>query len=116
LPTIGQHFPTYVAVQGNLAGNRRAASLVDTGMTSDGDVSFKPWPQQAFFQKYYRKDLIFANAIFGGYNYTNLCLGNGQANGLGLGFLSRKLVTFDFPKRVMYLKQEYTGDCTRSVE
>jgi len=102
------HFPTYVAVQGNLAGDRRAASLVDTGMTFDGDISFKPWAQQALFKKYYRKDLIFTNGIFGGYNYTKLCLGNGQANVLGLGFLSRNLVTFDFPKRVKYLKQEYT--------
>jgi hypothetical protein len=100
------HFPTYVAVQGNLAGNRQAASLLDTGMTFDGDVSFKPWEQQAFFQKYWRKDLIITNGVFGGYNYTNLCLGNGQANVLGLGFLSRNLVTFDFPKRRMYLKQE----------
>lgn len=110
------HFPTYVAVQGNLAGNRQAASLVDTGMTFDGDVSFKPWEQQAFFQKYWRKDLIITNGIFGGYNYTNLCLGNGQANVLGLGFLSRNLVTFDFPKHTMYLKQERTGHRSNDVK
>ena len=68
------------------------------------------------FRKYWRKDLIITNGIFGGYNYTNLCLGNGQANELGLGFLSRNLVTFDFPKRWMYLKPERTGNCSSDVK
>jgi hypothetical protein len=103
------HFPSYVEVQGNLAGNRNASSLVDTGMTFDGDVSLKPWEQQAFFQKYWQKDLIITNGIFGGYHYTNLCLGNGKANVLGLGLLSRNRVTFDFPKRTLYLKQQQIG-------
>ena len=42
--------------------------------------------------------------------YTNLIVGAvGHANALGLRFLARHLVTFDFPKSTMYLKQKNVG-------
>jgi len=54
---------------------------------------------------------LFAKVSFGGVPYTNLVfmVKKGIArpannNCVGLGFLSRNLVTFNFPKRIMYLK------------
>jgi hypothetical protein len=45
-----------------------------------------------------------------GESYTNLIIGAvGHANALGLRFLARHLVTFDFPKQTMYLKQRRVG-------
>ena len=54
---------------------------------------------------------LFSKVSFGGVPYTNLAfmVKKGMAwpvnnNCVGLGFLSRNLVTFNFPKRIMYLK------------
>lgn len=46
--------------------------------------------------------------IWGGNTYTdfNVLIGG---NVLGIGFLARHVVTFDFPKRIIYLKQTSTG-------
>jgi hypothetical protein len=47
---------------------------------------------------------------FGGFTYTNLNIGeNPTENIIGLRFLARNLVTFNFPKSVMYLKQNRIG-------
>ncbi len=44
--------------------------------------------------------------IWDGQTYSNLVVAAvGQANVLGLNFFARHLVTLDFPKRMMYLKQ-----------
>ena len=53
----------------------------------------------------------FASGVFGGQTYSNLTFVKwpGVAPSgdlLGLQFLARNLVTFNFPKRTMYLKQE----------
>jgi hypothetical protein len=53
----------------------------------------------------------FTNAIFAGKTYTHLTVDRWYSpwpdgDLLGLPFLARHLVTFNFPKRVMYLKQE----------
>ena len=112
---LGKTFPLtishgpYLIVRGSLAGGNGTSSMIDTGMTFDGDVSQKPFRQQQFFSKYSRTNVVFKNGVFGGYSYTNLCLGDGHANVLGLGFISRNLVTFNFPKRTMYLKRQNVG-------
>lgn len=53
----------------------------------------------------------FTNGIFAGKTYTHLTFNQWSSpwpdgDLLGLSFLARNLVTFNFPKRVMYLKQE----------
>ena len=53
----------------------------------------------------------FTNAIFAGKTYTHLVFNRWYSpwpdgDLLGLPFLARHLVTFNFPKRMMYLKQE----------
>jgi hypothetical protein len=46
--------------------------------------------------------------VWDGRYYTNLDVDVG-INAIGLRFLARHLVTFDFPNRTMYLKQTSTG-------
>lgn len=53
----------------------------------------------------------FTNAIFAGKTYTHLAIDRWYSpwpdgDLIGLPFLARHLVTFNFPKRMMYLKQE----------
>jgi hypothetical protein len=59
----------------------------------------------------------FQKCVWNANTYTNLLIGNGgtdfsTGNGgnlIGLGFLARHLVTFDFPARTLYLKQTRIG-------
>jgi hypothetical protein len=54
----------------------------------------------------------FSKCVWDGESYTNLLIGNGGnfiGNVIGLGFLARHLVTFDFPRRTMYLNQTSVG-------
>ena len=52
----------------------------------------------------------FTNSIFAGETYTHLVINRWytwpDGDLLGLPFMARHLVTFNFPKRMMYLKQE----------
>jgi hypothetical protein len=67
-----------------LAGGKTARSLVDTGWNLDG------------------------SCVWDGQTYTDLDVGT-EGNILGLRFLARHLVTFDFPRRTMYLKLATEG-------
>jgi hypothetical protein len=55
----------------------------------------------------------FSKAVLGGHTYTDLHIYHDSAgnvpNMIGLTFLARHLVTLNFPKRVMYLKQVMEG-------
>jgi hypothetical protein len=51
----------------------------------------------------------FPKCIWDGNTYTNLAVEKGQLTIIGLRFLARHLVTFDFPNRTMYLKQTSIG-------
>jgi hypothetical protein len=50
----------------------------------------------------------FSECDWNGGHYTNLVVGKGP-NLIGLRFLARHRVTFNFPKGVMYLKQTNVG-------
>lgn len=50
----------------------------------------------------------FPTCSWGGETYTNLIVQGGNQRIIGLKFLARHLVTFDFPNKVMYLK--YIGE------
>jgi len=92
--------------------------LIDVGNAHDGDL-----PTQ-FFRREIEEHKLRAEAdkvdegppgkalllacVWNGHSYTNLLIGHG-VNSIGLRFLARHLVTFDFPNRTMYLKQT-TGD------
>jgi hypothetical protein len=56
---------------------------------------------------------MLPDCVWDGKTYTNLAVaGVEHANVLGLSFLARHLVTLDFPKRTMYLKQTNVGPLT----
>lgn len=52
---------------------------------------------------------VSSNCVWSGNTYTNLLITQGKPCLLGLRFLARHLVTFDFPGRTMYLKQISVG-------
>jgi len=101
----------------NLAGVIGPVSLVDTGCNYDG------WMTPDLFEQWTGKlpsdvRARFPVGVLGGQTYSNILglRGLGMpspgetgdhwlANGLGLHFLARHLVTLDFPNRTMYLKR-----------
>jgi hypothetical protein len=76
-------------------------ALVDTGfMGFDGRVAGT-----------HHLTLHWAKSVWDGRTYTNLTIrqGGDSANIIGLKFLARHLVTFDFPDHRLYLKQTSVG-------
>ena len=91
----------------NLVGVNGQRSLIDSGANFDGFLT--PALMQRWTNHMERFTDGKANAVFGGNTYTNVYLGDGGINGIGLSFLARHLVTLDFPRRTMYLKQTSIG-------
>lgn len=101
-------------INDNLVGIKGFDSLIDTGCNFDGVLTptlFRQWtngwqsgaPTPAGQARY-------PDGVLGGNIYTNLYLaGDGERNLIGLHFLSRNLVTLDFPRRTLYLQQRSTG-------
>jgi hypothetical protein len=109
-------------VDQTLLGPRGTNSWIDTGDPNDGWLVPKVFERELQSQKgvVTKKSQTsagnqirmakFPSGAFGGETYTNLNVGeNPDGNIIGLRFLARNLVTFNFPKRVMYLKQERAG-------
>ena len=107
-----------VAVGENLVGAKGTGSMIDTGCDYDG------WLTPTLFQQWTNQVRVLAegetrspNAVLGGETYPDVDLHGLDAkllltedehiklNGIGLHFLSRHRVTFDFPNRTMYLKR-----------
>lgn len=87
----------------SLAGGKRTRILVDTGDNSDGQIEKGVSPDAAT-----NGWAHLQQCVWDGQHYTNLDVAMGM-NAIGLRFLARHLVTFDFPNRKMYLKQIRTG-------
>lgn len=85
-----------------LAGGKDTDLLIDSGSVLDGQIERGKlkWNQ-------YEGELV-QKIVWDSKTYTNLCVSLG-ANVVGLRFLARHLVTFDFPQRTMYLKQTSVG-------
>jgi hypothetical protein len=98
--------------------------LVDTGDPFDGMMSSRllkravqeekarPVPiimPRHFQGKLPKLDLFsFPTCVWNGETYSNLVVQAGRVQLIGLKFLARHQVTFDFPKKMMYLK--YSGE------
>ncbi len=100
----------------NLAGVKGRDSMIDSGCDDSG------WLQPALFRQWTNQDSSADEKIYspdgtlGGEIYRNLDLRELDAkslssddehvnlNGVGLRVLAENVVTFDFPKRTMYLK------------
>ena len=102
----GKEFPltfkgNYVFIQhAGLVGNNTNL-MIDVGCRIDGLVN-----KDAFSGL--TKSL--PECVWDGETYTNLTVAAvDHLNSIGLSFLARHLVTLDFPKRTMYLKQTSVG-------
>ena len=91
------------AKNAGFAAGEETRLLVDTGWEGDGSVN-----GGAITAGVSERRVHLSQCVWNGNTYTNLNLVTG-ANVLGLGFLARHLVTFDFPQRIMYLKQISRG-------
>jgi hypothetical protein len=109
-----------IYISNNLGGNKGSGSLtlIDTGFLGDG------WLAPALFQQWTNQALPLVagqvhcpNARLGGETYPEVWLDRGESwetgepehNGVGILFLSRHLVTLDFPRHTLYLKRTSIG-------
>src|SRR5581483_10630198 len=81
-----------------LAGGKASRLLVDTGWNGDGLVKTNSSTEGASGGWVHLQDCVWNRET-----YTDLNLRTG-GDVLGLNFLARHLVTFDFPRHTMYLK------------
>jgi hypothetical protein len=116
---LGKAFPLTrfkgcMAVRDTLVGRGGERSLVDTGCSFSGVLTpdlFRNWTNDwQNTSRVLAGDVRFPDGVFGGMSYTNLYLrGDGKSNWMGLDFLARHLVTLNFPKQTMYLRQRSTA-------
>ena len=116
-----------IYISNNLVGNKGSGSLtgIDLGCLGDG------WLTPALFQEWTNQALPLVagqvhcpDARLGGETYPEVWLDRGEPwetgepehNGIGILFLSRHLVTLDFPKRTMYLKRTSIGPLRPNVK
>ena len=100
----------------NLVGVKGEKSKMDTGCTFDGTLKPRLWQRKLREQTTFETNAagVFSKGIWGGETYTNLMLSQyggfpGGHNLVGLRFLARHKVTFNFPKRTMYLQRTSVG-------
>ena len=110
----------------SLLEGEETSLLIDTGFNADGLLRApRSWRESrgngdlsistnsaAASGSNFREQLKFPNSIWHGNTYTNLIvieLPTQYPNLIGLRFLARHLVTLDFPKRILYLKQTSVG-------
>jgi hypothetical protein len=118
----------YVSLRGDFMGLKGVKWLLDTGACGvDGLLNPKLFKQALLQQRVSAAPMdlngaatrgaIFSEGAFSSESYTNLVFGEVRSdiwpkapNVLGLRFLARHLVTFNFPKRVMYLRRRSVGE------
>lgn len=119
-----------VYVDTTLSGRGNVRFWVDTGYSGDGDMRLKPHLFQkmvdthppsrtgvdtSFGQRTWRMAEL-PSVEFGGTQYKHLLIGEMPPDlikvpaWMSLQFLARYQVTFNFPKRVMYLKQLHLAE------
>jgi hypothetical protein len=119
--TEGQHPPPLFADAGQdpirpliqhagLFGGTSTNSMIDTGDNVDGSIdegALKGHFMARFIHFFIRsRALRVSQGVWDGETYTELKVGEGRHdNRLGLRFLARHRVTFDFPDQMIYLHQ-----------
>ena len=100
------------AVAENLLGRQGPHSLIDSGWLGDGALRPK------YFQQWTNRAVVPTNGearspdgVFGGkkYFFVNLSEMDWPSDAIGLNFLARHLVTFDFPNHTLYLQRRSIG-------
>ncbi len=109
-PILANEADSRPFVAQNLLGAQGPLSLIDSGyMPADG------WLREKSFQQWTNLAATLTNGevhspygVFAGEKYPGVSLDIQyvhDADGIGLSFLARHLVTFDFPKHTLYLKR-----------
>ena len=112
----------------NLMGVKGARTMADTGDFQDGALDAETFQRQLRSQRHassiqeradasggQKRQLYLPRITFRNHTYTNLALENcafssdPKMNLIGLRFLARHLVIFDFPNNKLYLKQNSVG-------
>jgi hypothetical protein len=109
-----------IYISNNLVGNKGSGSLtaIDLGCLGDGWLVpglFQQWTNQAL--PLMAGQVHSPEAQLGGEIYPEVWLDRGKPwetgepehNGIGILFLSRHLVTLDFPRHTLYLKRTSIG-------
>ncbi|MEZ0254957.1 MAG: hypothetical protein ACAI37_06745 [Chthoniobacter sp.] len=122
-PSLGRAFPLLTLVNntifvvGDLLGTGPTLYQVDTGCTVDAvmkpPIFEKAWQRQQpewtrQFPSGEGRPVVeagFPHATFNGETYSKLIIDSADHNFLGLRFLARHVVTFNFPKNTMYLRR-----------
>ena len=115
------HYRTFIEDLPFVAGTGKNM-MIDTGFNLDGALAFLAKQKGSEVQsntvslkKMAKNNWYLSEAVWAGNNYTNLVLSSapqsvaGGGNVLGLRFLSRHLVTLDFPNRTLYLLPQSVG-------
>jgi hypothetical protein len=97
------------AVAANLFGAEGPHALLDSGYPSDGWLMpkyFEPWTNRALSAS--KGQARAPNGLFAGEKYPLVSLNREdvESDGIGLRFLARHLVTFDFPNHMLYLQRQ----------
>jgi len=119
--TEGQSYARWIRPyirHADLAGGEPVEVLIDTGYNGDGGLEPERFRRAISEQRLRAQaeaedarepnNAEVAKCVWNGATYTGVHLGKGE-NSLGLRFLARHLVTFDFPRRTMYLKRTSSG-------
>ena len=100
------------AVAENLLGRQGPHSLIDSGWLGDGALMpkyFQLWTNSAVVPT--NGEARSPDGVFGGkkYFFVNLSEMDWPSDAIGLNFLARHLVTFDFPNHTLYLQRRSIG-------
>ena|SRR2546425_457067 len=102
-----------VIVHENFVGVKCVDSIIDTGDWSDGALHselFQKWTNRcATTGGSFPLEASAPNGVFGGETYPDLMLKPHWQNFIGLRFLARHLVTFNFPRGTMFLQRQTVG-------
>jgi len=102
-----------VIVHENFVSVKGVNSLIDTGDWCDGTLEselFQKWTNRcATTGGSFPLEASVPNGVFGGETYPDLKLNPHWQNFIGLRFLARHLVTFNFPKGTMFLQRQSVG-------
>ena len=105
-----------IIVHENFVGVKGVDSLIDTGDWCDGALQselFQKWTNRcATTRGSYPLEASAPDGVFGGETYPDLMLNLHWQNFIGLRFLARHLVTFNFPKGMMFLQRQSVGPLT----
>ena len=131
IPIKYKHFPSVPYITADIDGNE-VDFLIDTGLKHHidnepvnhlrgrlGSKTFKKLSSKILFQNKYStivtargkthsdliKSTITENFSIGSFEYKDVIFDQSNESYLGMPFLSRHLVMFDFPKQKMYLKK-----------